>query len=322
MRSFVVPLVCILLFACASDSADAQAFPSPVGLGLPSLGGSWGGGECEPLCDPHVGGGLAFNIGYLATDRNAAFDLSADPLVGSVASVRHDFPVDGLWLAVSASGRLRDGFGIFARGSWLVPSNRRSDRTLVFGGTPEPGRWRTRVQWYNADIAGTFSPYGALTVVGGFRFDSFDMKFHDRDLVDPDDLGTDETNVTVSSYIPYVGVMVHHGSELKVGLIGFPYVPGDVSYDHTWGPRVIRHDAKGSFRTGYFLEAFAEYGRQLMGGYVGVFGTWTCLHGSSELDVARTIGGGAATGGVYQFSTDRKNWIFGGKLEMNFASPI
>jgi len=321
MRYLVVSLVSILICAWVPGLAAAQGLPVPAGVGLPSLNSLWGGG-CAPDCDPQSGAGLTFYMGYLATNRNAVFDLSADPPVGIVSSVRHDYPVEGLWLALSASGQVRDGFGIFARGSWLVPSNRQSDRTLVFGGTAEPGTWNTKVQWYNTDIAGTYSPYGVLTLIGGFRFDSFEIKFHDRDLVDANDLVTDETNVTVASYIPYVGVMLNQGSCLKVGLIGFPYVPGNVKYDHRWGAAVIRHDATGHFQTSVFMEAFGEYGRPLMGGHVGIFGIWTYLHGSSDLDVTRTIGGGAPSPGLYRFTTDRQSWIFGGNFRLNFTSPI
>ncbi|AFM24482.1 hypothetical protein [Desulfomonile tiedjei] len=321
MGYLVVPLISILLFASAPDLAGAQGLYSPSGVGFSALSGFGNSDGCTHS-DPRLSGGMTFNMGYLATNRGAVFELTADPLVGTVSSVRHDYPIDGLWLALSASGQIGDGVGIYARGSWLVPSNRQSSRTLVFGGNPEPGTWRTKVQWYNADIAGTCSTSGTLTVIGGFRFDSFEIKFHDRDLVDPDDLATDETNVTIMSYIPYAGVMLNSGSALKLGLIGFPYVPGNVEYDHTWGTAVIRHDGKGSFGNSVFLEAFGEYGRQLMGGHVGIFGIWTYLHGSSSLDVTRTIGGGAPTPGRYRFSTDRQNWIIGGQFAMNFTSPM
>lgn len=320
MAHIVVSVVTILVFALAPGFVGGQELSSLVGL--PSLNGFRDDGGCACVSDPELSGSVAFNIGYLSTNRGAAFELTADQLVGIVSSVRHVFPVDGVWLALSANGRVGNGVGIYARGSWLVPSNRQSDRTLVFGGFPEPGTWCTKVQWYNADIAGTYSPYGALTAIGGFRFDSFEIKFHDRDLVDPDDLATDETNVTIASYIPYVGLMLNQGSALKVGMIGFPYVPGDVKYDHRWGTAVIRHDARGSFGTSLFLEAFGEYWRQLMGGQVGIFGIWTYLHGSSDLDVTRTVGGGAPTPGYYRFATDRQSWIIGGQFRMHFASPM
>jgi len=322
MRYLIVPLVGIFLFAIAAGLAGAQGLPSSVGAGLPSLSGLSGSGGCSPVRDPEAGRGLAVNVGYLSTNRSAVFDLTADPAVGNVRQVRHAFPVDGLWLALSANGQVGDKLGIFARGSWLVPSNRPSDRTLLFGTTLEPGTWQTNVQWYNADVAGLYPAYGALTVIGGFRFDSFETKFHDRELVDVDDLATDVTNVTVTSYIPYVGLMVNQGPALKVGLIGFPYVPGNVKYDHTWGTAVIRHEATGTLGSSYFLEAFAEYGQRLMGGYFGIFGIWTYLHGISELDVSRTVGIAVSTSGVYKFTADRQNWILGGKFGLNFTSPI
>jgi hypothetical protein len=240
-----------------------------------------------------------------------------------VISLRYEYPVDGLWLAVSAYRPVGDGFGIFARGSWLVPSHNQADHTyLLTIGTVESRRWRTKVQWYNADIAGTYSPHGALTAIGGFRFDSFDTTFHDRDVEAVDELPTDVHDLTVTAYIPYVGMMVNQGSALKVGLIGFPYVPGNIKNNRTYGSAVLRHEATGSLRTSYFLEAFAEYGGQLMGGYVGIFGIWTFFHGNSVLDVTRIVGGGGTTSGQYQFSMNRQNWILGGNFRMNFASPI
>ncbi|MCA1959995.1 MAG: hypothetical protein LDL33_04285 [Desulfomonile sp.] len=100
--------------------------------------------------------------------------------------------------------------------------------------------------------------------------------------------------MTVTSYIPYIGLMVNQGSALRLGLTGFPYVPGNVKYNHTWGTAAIRHEATGSLGMSYFPEAFAEYGQRLMGGYVGLFGIWSYLHGISELDVSRTVGVAAA----------------------------
>ncbi|MEW6113696.1 MAG: hypothetical protein AB1664_16305 [Thermodesulfobacteriota bacterium] len=323
MRYLVLSLVGILVFVLVPGLVGAQGFPSPVGMGLPSLGQLWAASGRSSVSDPQSNVGLAFNIGYLTTERKVGFDLSAQPLVGPVVSREHEYTVKGLWLAVSADVPVRNGFGIWARGSWLFPSAGQAYKTLqMAGGTLEPIIWQTDIQWYNVDLAGTYSPYGALTVIGGFRFDSFATNFHSREFVEPEDLSTDEADMTVSSYIPYVGIMLNQGGGLKLGLVGFPYVPGDVEYSRVYGRLVMRQDAKGSLRSSYFVEAFGEYGRQLMGGYVGVFGIFSYLHANSVLDVTRRLAGVETTSGEYHFSLDRANWIVGGTLGIDFTSPI
>ena len=74
--------------------------------------------------------------------------------------------------------------------------------------------------------------------------------------------------------IPHVGLMVRSMSSraLRVGCDWIPFVPGYLTYHETTAG-TIRTETNGNLRNSYFLEAFAEYGRDLMGGSIGVFGT-------------------------------------------------
>jgi len=307
----VVVILSIVLLAWGPGMVFAQ------GLGLPSFGGLMGGPSCAPKADPKGGAGLALEVGYLTTNPSVSLDFTADQLaLGGVRQFQHRYPVQGLWLALSADGRVGD-LGVFTRGSWLVPSNKESDE--AYNGTVALRTWGAKTQWYTLEGAGMYPAYGSFAAVGGFRYDAFDTSFSDPVAVglaftNP----SDEADVTVRAYIPYFGLVVNQDAALKFGLIGFPYLFGNVKYNQTFGG-VFHFESSGALRNGYFLEAFAEYGAQIMGGYAGIFGTWTYLRASADMDI--TQAGAAGAPQPYTFSMQRQNFIFGGKFALSFNLP-
>ena len=221
---------------------------------------------------------LTFDVGYLGTNRIVGTsEAQALPILPGVRRIQLRYNLDGMWLALSANSRLGDCLGLYARGSWLAPFNHRAEEVYSGGVVVFSTRrtWATNTQWYTLDVGGTFSCHGGMDVIGGFRFDSFSTNFSDAaDAVGFVSLNTDTADSTLKSYIPYVGLMVNQCPRLRVGLIGFPYVPGNLTYHETTAG-TIRTETNGNLRNSYFLEAFAEYARDLMGGSIGVFGTWS-----------------------------------------------
>jgi len=285
-----------------------------------------GGPSCAPKADPKGGAGLTFDVGYLISSRAAVLDITAEGAVpGGTSQFTHRYPVEGLWLALSADGRVGD-LGVFARGSWLVPANRLSEEFYLFSGATGHRNWSTKIQWYNGDIAGLYPAYGGVSGIGGFRFDSFSTNFGDPAGVSPNFTAArpgDEADLTMTAYIPYVGLVVNLDSVVKFGLIGFPWVPGTVKYSSTFGgtvPGGLRYEASGNLKRSYFLETFAEFGTQVMGGYAGIFGILTYLHTAADVDLDR-LGVAVPTSVSYTLTHDRQNWILGGKFALSFNLP-
>jgi len=158
--------------------------------------------------------------------------------------------------------------------------------------------------------------------IGGFRFDSFSTNFTDPTPTASFGTSTpgDEADVTITAYIPYVGLVVNLDSTVKFGLIGFPYVFGTVKYNETIGGVPVRYEFSGNLQDSYFLETFAEFGTQVMGGYAGIFGILTYLHTSSDVDFNR-LTAATSTSVPYRITHDRQNWILGGKFALSFNLP-
>ncbi len=318
-------LVSVVLLALAPALVSAQILPDfRASAGLPSLGGMFRGGGCGPY-DPLQRGGLTFDVGYLGTNHIVGTsETQALPIVPGVRRIQLRYNLDGMWLALWANSRLGDCLGLYARGSWLAPFNHRAEEVYSGGVVvfSTSRTWVTNTRWYNLDVGGTFSCYGGMDIVGGFRFDSFSTNFSDAaDAVGFVSLNTDTADSTLKSYIPYVGLMVNQGPRLRVGLIGFPYVPGDLTYHETTAG-TIRTETNGSLRNSYFLEAFAEYARDLMGGSLGVFGTWSYLATRSNVTAVAKLGGVTLNTQPYGFDLRRQSYILGAKFAINFFSPF
>jgi len=161
-----------------------------------------------------------------------------------------------------------------------------------------------------------------MELIGGFRFDSFSTNFSDpANAVGFVSLNTDTADSTLNCYIPYVGLMVNQGNRLRVGVIGFPYVPGNIKYHETTAG-TIRTETRGSLRNSYFLEVFGEYAKDFLGGSIGVFGTWSYLSTSSNMTAEARAGGVLLNTQPYRFTLDRQSYILGAKFSLDFFSPF
>jgi|SRR5271157_1857704 len=327
---WVLPILFVATFA---TSASAQGL---FGLGLPSFNPF----SAEPYsCAPNksVCGPLTFYVGW-ADDRKGT-TLSADlrrqnlgPFGDDLGSIRNSYGLRGVWLGVAAQPNLIDRVGLLADFWILIPSNRSSDENFsVTEGFSGGKTWGTNTDWWFVDGALSYDICGLGKLIGGFRYDRFATNFKDPGnfsgaLGTPSDTG----DVTINCYIPFVGLQADLGSpgvnELMFRVIGFPWVGGDVKYHDSIGNFAVleqdRIELSQGVNKGYFLEAFAEYGRTVYGsGRIGVFGRWNIIHGNAKrIDISDVLAGIPAVGG-YQFAFDRQSWTFGGSFSLAFTTP-
>ena len=119
----------------------------------------------------------------------------------------------------------------------------------------------------------------------------------------------------------------------KVGVIGSPWLPGDVDREFTLvterrrirPPLLKRFTASGIFDSGYFLELFAEYGVNRSGFRAALLAKYSLVYARATMDKNRTTVG---DGGFFvdtepvTFSFTRKLWILGGTFSLELSSLL
>jgi hypothetical protein len=341
MKKFLLGLA-VILISTAPCLVSAQGFP-----GLPSIGGMFGRstGYCgEKSCDP--GPSLALEVGYTGDRRGATVDITTDTGFGiAFPNWRYNYPLQGLWLGLTANIPVGDRLSFTASGSWLVPSNQRADEEQIFYTGIQPTfvrKWATSIQWYTLGAGAALSLEGPVSVVGGFRYESFETKFHDPEAIFfVNNSPTDEAEVQVNLYLPYVGLVMGLGSgssascgsceiwdpKVQVGLIGFPYTPGEIKYAETIIELEPRFSVSGPVSNGFFMEAFlnCNCGIGVSGANVGFFAKWSYVHAKAGAtadaeDTAIVNPENRADSADLTF--DRRNWTIGAIFDVNFVSPL
>ena len=97
--------------------------------------------------------------------------------------------------------------------------------------------WNTRPEWWYLDAAATCAFCTPFKVMAGFRYEHFSVRFDNPS----DNFGIvsttgDEADLTINSYLPFVGLQTTVGgpaSNVYVRFIGFPWAPGDVTHSET-----------------------------------------------------------------------------------------
>jgi hypothetical protein len=281
-------------------------------------------------------GSVEVDFGYIGARRGAFISLEAEGAgLGQDNAIGHALDLDGVQLGLSAAFTVAGRVGVVARASRLFPFGQvASEDALAMTGVGAAGGsrdWSRSVQWWTLDVAAAGPVYAAASIIGGLRLDSFDASMravsgYNSGAGSP----SDRRDITATAYLPYVGFMTTHG-HLSVGVIGSPWVLGHVDYRQTiaaqlaggWGN--LRPEGRGPFKDGYFMEGFAEVTGNPLGRYgeIGVFAKYTLVHGLAAFDVAS---GQAPPAGQasdrYNFTFQRQNWMLGGKLALNFSSPM
>ncbi len=295
--------------------------------GLPSFSG-W---SCAPShkADYSVTG----KLGYLGYNRPLIFNMTAADLpVGVLNSLRLDVPVEGIWAGawVTGTGPQRgvvacdpgEGLCLTLGGSWLFPNNKEASGDYGITITPNhfSRSWRPLIAWFTIEASASRCAWSNFSLIGGFRFDSFTAAFSEPLAVPGIGSLTDVGLLDLKSFLPYVGAETRLGA-IKVGVIGFPWIFGTmIAGEGAWGGFGVAGYATGTYRTGYFTEAYAEFGRQLGLAHLSAFATYTVLHATGNCDVQVPIA--AVPSRSYDFGIDRQNWIVGGKAVVGFNSPM
>lgn len=248
-------------------------------------------------------------------------------------------PVRGLWFAASSTISLSEALGISASGGLLVPSK-------THGEFREEGPVRIPLnsnvdsdhQWGYLDGMAMYNVsrgnFGALQIVGGFRWDHFDSKHSIRfaDATGGNQLnGSATNNVIANAFIPYVGVQSVYksgASSTTTRLIGFPYVPGDVRFQDSFTQTQNGVTSNGggeyrqplTFQSGYFVEFFTEGSRRILGNaYLGAFLRWSMLRGQTGIGPFSTANDQTGSSVIDEkFLYYLHSWAVGGVVSMDF----
>jgi len=316
MRRLFLVLLTVVAVASLQGLVSAQGFLPP---GLPNLGFGGGSGYASgPAGLASVGADVAY-VGY---PRSTTVEFTAQgPGIGGTVAIKHGIPLQGIRVSGDTSYTLNDRLTVMGAATWLFPWAGESDE-LYNGGAAER-KWSSKPQWWTIEGAGAFAMNGSTAFLGGLRYDSFEVNFNNAsDINGILGLASDEADLRLTSWIPFVGVLAHHGAA-KFGLLGTPWLLGSAKYGQTIGGTNVRYNGSGNIKSGYFLEAFGEYGMNMAGAAVALFVKWTCVHGTSTLDLDRDPSiPGPATTDTFDLSVDRQNWIFGATASLSFYTPF
>jgi hypothetical protein len=336
MKKGLIVIAALLIVASFTVSGHAQ---SPFNIwpgGMPAFGGGTGayGPPGPRLFEPPT-----FYVGWMESLRRGSWTF-ADPNAGSIFGGIHRYDVAGLWLGLEQKINLTETCGLDLDGWVLIPSNRRGSEqeptisTVIVSTSPivvtatVPGlgsrTWNTRTEWWYLDAAATCSFCTPVKAIAGFRYEHFSTRFDNpADIFGIVSTTADEADLTINSYLPFVGLQTTAGgpaSNVCVRLIGFPWAPGNVTHSETGIPGIgSRIDSTRNWNNSYFWEIFAEYNRSVAANMgFGAFFRWNVLHG--QTDLSTTLPSGIAVSSDASF--DRNTMTFGGSFSLNFASPL
>jgi len=278
-------------------------------------------------------------VGY--SQRAKGFRVSTSHVsIAESITLSQQFVADvkGTWVGgviPVASGR---NFDVRVEGGYLISSTtgltEEDDTTLGFGGQT----WtKAVVDSYFLDAQGAYRLSEAWGLVGGFRWDVVSLKVSNPELQFYQGIPGWESDISVNSYEPYVGLEVVQGSrtagKLRMQVVGFPALFGNVrfgdSFPNTFLPSgVARYDSTAkSFKNGYFGEVLADYSLGVFGsGSIGLFGRMAFFHGNSTGNTERSAQDIVAPPYVGSASADiaydRSIFILGGSFSMAFDMPF
>ena len=248
-------------------------------------------------------------------------------------------PVNGLWLGASSTIPLSEALGISASGGLLVPSKTQGEFHEE-GPVQAPlnSNMDSDHQWGYIDGMAMWNisrgNFGAMQIVGGFRWDHFDSKHSIRfaDSTGANQLnGSSTNNVIANAYIPYLGIQSVYksgASRTTSRLIGSPYVPGEVKFQDSFTQTQNGLTANGggeyrqplSFDSGYFVEFFTEGSRRMFGSaYLGAFFRWNMLRAKTGIGPYSTANDQTGSSVINEtFLYYLHSWLVGGIVSMDF----
>lgn len=315
---WAVPILLITTFV---PSAGADVLFGSGLSGLPFFGGS-SGGYCGPFCP----GGLKLDVGYLWNKRAVQFGetIRDDGTFFGRQDSKFRYPLEGVQVGATLQAPLKDNVGVILRGTWLFPTNGRATQEnddVTFLAARD---WSTKCQYYTLDGAGVYPFCAPFNFLAGFRFDSLFTDFKDPQRTSDfgASLPTDRTEVTLNSYIPYVGLALNYGRSLRLYFIGTPIYWADLKYRETVGFWPASLEYKANLRNTYFMEASAEYGAAIGPGTASVLAKWTYMHGTDTATFRGRFAGAVFEQDQASIALIRQQLYVGGSFNLDFNLPI
>lgn len=284
---------------------------------LPAV--SWGGFRANSGLDRLSGnpadiaseGWFKGYAGWMESYRDLRFTF--DPEAGGGATGgSHRWRLSGLWIGAEKRMRLTDEVGLLLDGWCLFSAKGAATeqewfrRTMLLGPflgpdereffipvtTPGTGgrSFDTRTDWWYLDAAGTYKVATSYFLMGGVRYEHFSVRFQNPGpgVGIPSGAG-EEADVSVKSYVPYVGIQTVRrvsSGRFSSRFIAFPLVPARVTHFETGEAGTgIRTESKGHFTQGIFCEFFTNYDLNINDSVgIGVFIRWNYLTGKAALN--------------------------------------
>jgi hypothetical protein len=342
MKKGLILLGALVVVASFTVASQAQGLSGIWPGRAPTMEAS----PCDPVCplfDPPV-----FYVGWMESSTTT---INFDATAGG----GQRWLLSGLWLGLAERINLNCNAGVDLDGWLLIPSNRKGGEsetinetipvltttvttdsagvphvttttTSVTTPTPFNRTWDTRPDWWYLDAAANFACCTGLKALAGFRYEHFSTNFKNPSPVfglttTPDDTA----DLTVNSYLPYVGLQSSiggPGSKVSLRVIGFPIAPASVTFSETglFGVN-SRVQASGNWSRSHFMEVFAEGNRMFssdMG--VGAFFRWNLLYGKGSLATEILPAVGSIDDPKASFN--RNTYTFGASFTLNLGSPF
>lgn len=261
-------------------------------------------------------------LGYLYA-TGAGFQIQLNNVAQqALASTREELNLQGLWLELAATMDICKNVTAVFTGAHLFAFQPSATQWYTITGSPSAGRqWNPDVQWWEVNTAGAYQLCPGISAVAGFRWTSFGVNFTKATKqVDFNAANGDSATLNTNLYIPYSGLLLESNpdcqSNFKVAAYGCPVLPGNLAYTETMsftnlGSMTLSPNV--NLYSGYFVEALSEYSMRTDKWNLGGFVRFTAVH--SERSVGLPINGVSTPA---DFTFDRKNWIFGGKIGFGF----
>jgi hypothetical protein len=356
-----VAVACFMALSASADMGAAQTF-SNSWYAPGGINGSWLGAPRFELAwkDVQTSVGTSFSELPFAWSRGAS-----NPSAPIEKGLSTQYMTKGLWLSIVEPMRLRDAIGARLEAAVLIPSSSRNASDSVdnsaYAGFPyaydlSPA---SKSRWWLLDGQVSYdTAYGSF--LAGLRYEYFDTRFYDFPFLwlianpgsmfaVPVTVSTPgmESDFTVTSLIPYVGIEGRYGSatsRVSGKIIGIPwfrprlkskttlggYSWGTVPFPSNGGSVSDRYEMSMSARKGYFYEAKVAYDTNAFGmGTFGLFVTASYMHaeldGDIDFNTARITPSGPDPGAQFPtsgFYYNRRVYAIGATLSMPFVSPI
>ena len=320
----------------------------PCALSAQLMQGNFRGGAPSPPkgyptttgCQSQIDTRLTLESYYAYFDDPKGFSYTRERPDGSgEPNLMSTMPVRGLWVGASSAISLSEALGITASGGLLIPSKTQGEfHEEGPVEIPLNSNMDSDHQWGYLDGMAMYNisqgNFGAMQIVGGFRWDHFDSKHSIRfaDVTGQNRLSGSETNnVTTNGFLPYVGIQSVYksgASSTTSRLIGFPYVPGNVKLQESFTQLQNGLTVNGggeyqqplAFDSGYFVEFFTEGSRRVLGpAYLGAFLRWSMMRAQTGIGRFSTANDQTGSSVIDEkFLLYLHSWVVGGVVSMDF----